>query len=301
MLAISQRKITARWSKRSAWLPLVILPVMALWLASAWPPWAFMWMLAFSIYVALKWLSFADAIDPARRPAGGSLAYLLLWPGMDAKAFFQIDKSVQRPRGREWFLAMAKMALGAILVVVAAVRVQADPLGAGWVGMVGMVVALHFGLFHLLSVAWRRAGIDARPIMDAPFLASSLSDFWGRRWNLAFRDLAHAYVFRPLVGTLGGAGATLAVFLVSGLVHDFVISLPARGGYGRPTLYFAVQGVGAVFERTRLGKRIGTRKAVAGRLFCSVVILGPIFLLFHRPFVERVIVPMLAAIHGIGG
>jgi len=158
---------------------------------------------------------------------------------------------------------------------------------------------LHFGLFHVLSVVWRRAGIDAPPIMDAPIRASSLSDFWGKRWNLAFRDLAHTYVFRRLVGRLGISAATMAVFLASGLVHDAVISIPAGGGFGLPTLYFVIQGVGVLFERSRLGKRVGARKGVIGRLFCAAVILGPVFLLFHQPFVERVVLPMLTVIGNI--
>ena len=88
----------------------------------------------------------------------------------------------------------------------------------------------------------------------------------------------------------------MAVFLVSGIVHDAVISIPAQGGFGLPTLYFTIQGVGVLFERSRLGKRIGTRQGMTGRLFCATVTLGPVFLLFHRPFVERVIVPMFVAI-----
>ncbi len=88
----------------------------------------------------------------------------------------------------------------------------------------------------------------------------------------------------------------MAVFLVSGVVHDAVISIPAEGGFGLPTLYFVIQGVGLLFERSRLGKRIGTRKGVIGRLFCAVVTLGPVCLLFHQPFVERVVIPMFTVI-----
>lgn len=91
----------------------------------------------------------------------------------------------------------------------------------------------------------------------------------------------------------------MAVFVVSGAVHDAVISIPARGGFGLPTFYFVIQGVGVLFERSRLGKRIGTRNGVIGWLYCAVVTLGPVFLLFHQPFVERVVVPMLTVIGSI--
>jgi alginate O-acetyltransferase complex protein AlgI len=108
--------------------------------------------------------------------------------------------------------------------------------------------------------------------------------------------LAHTFVFRPVVTRLGIAAATMAVFLVSGLVHDAVISIPARGGYGLPTLYFLIQGCGVLLERSRGGRRLGLRKSVRGRLLCGAVVLAPVGLAFHRPFVERVVVPMLEAL-----
>ena len=298
MASVAESRITQR-ARLAAWLPLVILPVAVGFFTFGWPSWVFMWTLAFSIYVGLKWLSFADSIDTCESPARRSLGYLLLWPGMDAKSFLASPFAVELPSLRDWVLAFSKVILGLILVMIAVRIVDHHPMIAGWIGMAGIVFTLHFGLFDLLSVAWKRAGFDAPPIMDAPILASSLSDFWGKRWNLAFRDLAHTYVFRPLVGKLGISGATMAVFVVSGVVHDAVISIPARGGFGLPTIYFVIQGVGVLFERSRLGKRIGTRNGVIGWLFCAVVTLGPVFLLFHQPFVERVVVPMLIAIGSI--
>lgn len=69
--------------------------------------------------------------------------------------------------------------------------------------MAGLIFVLHFGSFHLLSCAWRAAGVDARPLMHWPVAATSLADFWGRRWNTAFRDLTHRFLFRPLTRRLG--------------------------------------------------------------------------------------------------
>jgi hypothetical protein len=98
---------------------------------------------------------------------------------------------------------------------------------------------------------WQSLGVKAEPIMSAPLRSTSLGEFWGKRWNLGFRQLAHELIFRPLHRTLGPNTAGFLVFAVSGLIHDLVISLPARGGYGLPTLYFLLQGTGVTVERSR--------------------------------------------------
>src|SRR5439155_16944520 len=139
----------------------------------------------------------------------------------------------------------------------ARIALPSSPLVAGWLGMVGLIFLLHFGAFQLLSLGWRTAGVDAAPVMRNPLRSHSLAEFWGRRWNTAFHDLAARFTFRPLLPRVGIAGATLVVFFVSGLIHELVISIPAHGGYGLPTGYFMVQGLGVAGERKQVGRRIG--------------------------------------------
>jgi hypothetical protein len=256
-----------------------------------------MWALAGAIWAGLKWLTFADVALPLRPPLPRALGYLFLWPGMDAKAFLAPAQPLGKPGRREWFAAVAKTGCGLLLLCGIAPRlVDSRPLIAGWIGMIGIALVLHFGLFHILSLVWRGAGVDARTLMDAPLLSVSLSEFWGRRWNVAFRDLAHTYVFRPAVGACGIAGATVMSFLVSGLVHDFVISFPAGAGYGLPTVYFLLQVLGLLVERSRMGRRLRLGSGITGRVFCAVVVLGPVWLLFHPFFLERVVAPMIEAL-----
>src|ERR1700688_1638923 len=138
---------------------------------------------------------------------------------------------------------------------------------AGWVGMLGIILVLHFRAFHILSLIWQSQGVDARPIMQAPLSAASLSDFWGRRWNLGFRQLTHRLIFRPARTRSGVLAATLLSFFASGVIHDLVISLPARGGYGLPTCYFVLQGLGVLFERSKQGKQLGLSSGTRGWLF----------------------------------
>jgi hypothetical protein len=136
----------------------------------------------------------------------------------------------------------------------------------GWIGLLGLIFLLHFGLFHIAALAWQAAGVEAKPIMRGPALATSLNDFWSNRWNLAFRQLAHDLVLFPLRRRLGVGGAGLAAFLASGLTHEMVISLPAGAGYGLPTAYFALQGLGMLFERSRLGRGLVSLRGA----YCSM-------------------------------
>ena len=280
------------------WLPLALLPGATLLLAHAWPAWMFMWTLAFALYLSFKWLALADFVNRFGWPSWPRmLGFLLLWPGMDADAFFDTEAEVKPPAVSEWAFALAKIALGcAILFAVAPMVLAMHPLAGGWVGMIGVAFILHFGVIHLLALLWRRAGVNVTPIMQAPILANSVSDFWSRRWNLAFRDLVHRFIFRPVARKHGAKAGMAAVFLASGLIHDFVISLTAGGGYGLPTLYFCLQGGALLLERSRTGKKLDLRGGLSGRIFTALVVAVPMMLLFPPVFVERIVVPMLKAI-----
>ena len=230
--------------------------------------------------------------------AGRQAGYLLGWPGLDAGAFLRLGSPSEslRPTRREVARSAFNVLLGLALFWGVARLVPASlDLARGWIGMTGLILMLHFGLFHLLSCGWRAAGVDARPLMRRPLASPSLSEFWGRRWNTAFRDLTHRFLFRPLSRWTGPRGAILAGFLFSGLVHDMVISLPAGGGWGGPTLYFLIQAVGLLIERSGPGRRLGLGRGWRGWLFTIAVIAGPAFWLFHPPFVRRVILPFMDA------
>ena len=174
-----------------------------------------------------------------------------------------------------------------------------QPLLIGWVGMIGIALMLHFGSFELLSLAWRCGGVRAVPLMQQPLLSTSLSELWGRRWNTAFHALMDRAMFRPLRPIVGVATATAAVFLLSGLLHELVISVPAGGGYGLPTLYFAFQALGVIIERTPAAKSLGLGSGVRGRIFTAAVAGVPVLVLFPPAFVRAVMLPMLARIGGM--
>lgn len=296
----SQTSASARVPATSAWLPIPALTVAAVWLGRSLPAWAYMWSISFGLYFGLKWLTFSLARPEVKHSATRALFYLALWPGMDARTFLDEGVKPQPPKLQQWLIAVFETSFGAVLLwVVARSAFAASPLLSGWVGLLGLIFLLHFGSFQLVALAWQSLGIDAEPIMRAPGLSTSLSEFWGKRWNLGFRQLSYDFVFQPLHRRVGVAEATLVVFVLSGLIHELAISLPAHGGYGLPTAYFSLQGAGVLLERSKIGRVAGLQRGWNGRCFMAAMTAGPAFWLFHPPFVLRVIVPFLKAVKAL--
>jgi alginate O-acetyltransferase complex protein AlgI len=195
---------------------------------------------------------------------------------------------------RGWVSGFSNVLAGGLLIWAATDLLTLAPEMAGWMTMIGIVVILHFGLFKLVALVWQGVGVNALPIMLQPFKASSLGEFWSIRWNTAFTGLVHDLALRPLARRFGINGAVLGVFLMSGLIHEAVISLPARGGFGLPTGYFLLQGLGIILARE--ANRWGLRKGVKGRIYTALFTVGRVYWLFHPPFVHNVILPMLGTL-----
>jgi hypothetical protein len=283
-----------------AWFPVSVLPPLAIACRNLVTAWGFMWILAIAIFIGLKWVTWWKVRLRVGHPAWRSTAYLLAWPGMDAEAFLDVGQHVLPPPAKNWVWASLETAVGAVLLWFVARSVpQRETLLRGWIGMAALILLLHFGSFQIVGLMWQSIGVKAVPIMMAPLRSVSLGEFWGRRWNIGFRQLAHELVFRPLHRTLGAGLAGFFVFVVSGLIHDLVISLPARGGYGLPTAYFVLQGAGMTIERSTFGKRIGLGRGWIGWLFTALFVAGPAFWLFHPWFVLRVILPFMHAIQAL--
>jgi len=275
------------------------IAIIALAFALAWdqPAWVFMWSAAAGLFIAAKWCTALSHFlrQPDVSP-GRLLAYVFLWPGMNAKRFCaDIPPAPIAPAPLLW--ALAKTLTGAALIAFAASLPQAGhPILIGWLAMIGIVLLLHFGFFDLLSLAWRARGADAQPIMRAPITAVSLANLWSGKWNSAFSDLMHTQFFVRLMRRLGPNRAIAVIFLISGVLHEFVISMPAGGGYGLPTAYFALQGAGIAFERTDTGRQLGLGARATGRLFVLILAAIPAYWLFSPLFIRNVILPMLNAI-----
>ncbi|MCI0536631.1 MAG: DCC1-like thiol-disulfide oxidoreductase family protein [Verrucomicrobiales bacterium] len=277
------------------WVAVALLPTLVGFACRHEPPWLLMWGLAFGFGFALKWLMWRDAISHGAFPsAKRALIWFMLWPGLDGRTFFAENERIKRPEAREWLLATAMTASGATLIWgVTPPLLPGRAAAAAWVGMIGIVLLLHFGVVRLVSILCRHFGVNAQPIMKSPFCAISLTAFWSARWNTAFSIPARRLVLLPLAPRIGLSTAVFSVFLISGLIHDVVISLPAQGGFGLPTLYFVVQGAGVAVERSRFGRAWVLDNGLKGRLFVLLFTVGPLYWLFHPAFVHQVMLPFL--------
>lgn len=248
------------------------------------PAWLWMWLLAGALWAGFKLLSWLRA--GGWKALGFRTLPYAAWVGMDAAPFALRKERRHRPVLAP--LMLAGMGAALLWLVIPAVE---GPILRGWLGMTALLLGLHFGAFALLAAFWNRIGFHVDPIMAAPWKARTLGDFWGTRWNRAFSDVARAHLFRGLVRRFGPISGTLAGFLFSGLAHELVISVPAGGGYGLPTGYFLLQGVGILAER-----RFHLRRTPAGTFFLWLIVLAPAFWLFHPPFMKEVIDPFLTTL-----
>jgi len=255
------------------------------------PRWAAMWLIAGGLFAAGKLATWRRI--PAHTAWHQTAGYFLLWPGMDASVFAGVQPSGCQKHSLK--AGLQHMILGIVLLWIVA-RHLAYPLAAGWCGMVGLIFVLHFGVFSVLANLWRRLGAAVTPIMNCPIAATSAAEFWGRRWNVAFRDLAHVLVFRPVARRFGLGTALWTSFAVSGLVHELVISVPAGAGSGLPTAYFLLQAAGITLERRVFRGAMTAERRTSRWLFTHAFTALPAFFLFHPPFVERVMIPFLHAI-----
>ncbi|KAL2938987.1 Long-chain-alcohol O-fatty-acyltransferase [Bienertia sinuspersici] len=121
-------------------------------------------------------------------------------------------------------------------------------------------------------------GLGLDPQFNEPYLATSLQDFWGRRWNLMVSDILRLSVYdpirrvaSPLVGRKWAlVGGMLASFTVSGLMHEVIYFYFTRvKPTWEVTWFFVLHGVCTVVE-------VVVKEAVNGRLRLHRLISGPL-------------------------
>ncbi|KAL2495855.1 putative long-chain-alcohol O-fatty-acyltransferase 5 [Forsythia ovata] len=125
-------------------------------------------------------------------------------------------------------------------------------------------------------------GLDLEPQFNEPYLATSLQDFWGRRWNLMVTSILRPTVYQPVqricTRFLGRRWArppaTLATFLVSGLMHEVLYYYISRAyPTWEVTWFFVLHGICVALE-------VAVKKALGGRWRLHRLVSGPMTVAF---------------------
>lgn len=257
------------------------------------PAWLLMWVVAGGIWVGCKCAVGPTLVDLRTMGLKRIVAWWL-WPGMDLKPFVQ-PRRIGPVVAGEWVQAIGSALVGSLLFLAVAPEIgRANGLAAGWVAWVGIILFLHFGVFHVEALALRLNGVAVRPLMANPVGALTVAEFWGQRWNHAFQEVSHRLLFAPLARVAGPRWAILGVFFVSGLVHELVITVPARGGYGLPTLYFVIQGGALLMQKSRWARGLGIAEGWRARMFTLITVVAPVVALFPPQFLRAVILPFVS-------
>ncbi|MEW6735823.1 MAG: membrane bound O-acyl transferase family-domain-containing protein, partial [Acidobacteriota bacterium] len=216
------------------------------------------------------------------------------WFGMRPYIFSSLGKPPVAQAASLLWLGIKRLGLGLLLILLAWLLFSSfnTILNDGFVRLVvtlllliGLSLMLHFGILNIFAATWRYFGVNCNQLFIAPLMSTSLSEFWGRRWNMAFSEMTSISVYRPLIPLLGKQVAAVIAFLFSGLLHELAISVPVKLGFGLPLAYFMLHGILVIIERKleQLGWPIYRIKWL-GRTWTIFWLTLPMPILFHKYF-----------------
>lgn len=174
---------------------------------------------------------------------------------------------------------------------------------AGLLALPAISMMFHVGALRVLRGFLRLIGYDVEQLFVDPLLAESLSDFWGKRWNIAFSDM-NRFVFVAAIKTAleedlkvskvkSSQAGVFVAFVASALLHEFGITLPVLAGFGGPSLYFLLQGLCVVLEKQPAVASRLARRPLLGRLITWTVIALPVPVCFVTQFRTQIALPLV--------
>ncbi|OWM81327.1 hypothetical protein CDL15_Pgr007365 [Punica granatum] len=137
-------------------------------------------------------------------------------------------------------------------------------------------------------------GCELEPQFNEPYLATSLQDFWGRRWNLMVTSILRPTVYHPVRSLfapvtghkLSSLPATIATFIVSGLMHELIYYYLARvHPTWEVTWFFVLHGACVAAEMAAKRGLVGRwrlHRAVSGPLTLAFVAVTGVWLFFPQ-------------------
>ena len=137
-----------------------------------------------------------------------------------------------------------------------------------WETAYDFFVLIGVGVFNQHPLQWP-------PLLDSPWLSSSLTKLWARRWHRISRDVFIGVGAKPLSLLFRRVGWIMGGFSVSAILHYFGLWRLGRGtefsGAGR---YILIQGLGVILEhlwKYTTGRRV---RGVIGRFWTFTWAVG---------------------------
>jgi hypothetical protein len=96
-----------------------------------------------------------------------------------------------------------------------------------------------------LAALFRMGGVASTDSAGPFFLARTPAEFW-RLYNRPAGQFFHEYIFKPAGGRRRQVLATLATFLFSAIIHEYVFDVPAGRVLGTQMAFFLIQGVATI-------------------------------------------------------
>lgn len=159
--------------------------------------------------------------------------------------------------------------------------------------LISFSLILHFGLLGVSAGMWRLSGVNTYVLFRQPAKAKSLTEFWSKRWNIAFSEMTSVALFRPLKNKIGSAAALMIAFMFSGLLHELALSLPVNSGYGLPLIYFIIQGMLVLLERWMTIHQLQfLNNKLLATAWVFFWVIAPAPLLFHAAFIHEIVWPL---------
>ncbi|XP_015081593.1 probable long-chain-alcohol O-fatty-acyltransferase 5 [Solanum pennellii] len=145
--------------------------------------------------------------------------------------------------------------------------------------MIFLMIDILISLSSLIVKNFLCLDIEIESPSDEPYFSTSLQDFWGRRWNLTVTHTLRFTVYNPvrlvLLNVIGRKwaqhSASLATFLVSGLMHELIFYYVNNGARpsGEITGFFMLHGLCLMVE-------IEVKKALKDTLRLPGLVSGPL-------------------------
>jgi len=226
-------------------------------------------------------------------------AFAIGWAGMRPQPFETLGGETLPDAWSKIRYGMSRVLAGFALILVAhqlmMLPIDSDILYVMITAilLLAFSLILHFGLLSISAGMWRLSGASTYYLFKTPAKAKTLSEFWSKRWNLAFSEMTSITIFRPLKDKTGNITALIIAFAFSGLLHELALSVPVNSGYGLPLLYFIIQGIIVIVEKGLLTRKIKfLQNSVLARVWVFFWLVVPMPLLFHGQFINSVVWPL---------